>query len=509
MPNALAERALCYLQMNTPETDKKAWADCETIVEKLADSKVYPNALLMMGNMESQDPDKLDSANETYIKAVEAARKCEDKRTLSEAVYNLVANYVSTGKAEDKAKAQEYYDLFWKECDSEKNPFAIQTAVSGMTLHKDGGDGYEPARQKLAEIIVRESKANANSSKVEQAVGSYTKMYIDAAKNQGKELSLDEIKAHFYNFPGVSADDVSCRTMLRTAVIGVYQDKLRELKPEQAEEKAVLEGTINVFFKELMKDFKPEDLTTYTLNKLGSHIAETDQPLNALPYFDEILKRNNGYKKEATFGRAIALGRSKDNAKIEEAVKIMSAALAEERGQQNPDRKSMEEAQAYLVRFEMDKQDYAQVEAQAKTYLEDKSYKKFQPEMMFDLGVALDKQNKLDEALGAYMNLVNTYKGLINWSAPGVLGVMDVMWRRNKPKPDVDKPSDRYNAWTYANNYLKLTEPNLQRMTVPERNKWRQVQELAKKYGADPAVAEEQRNTAERQRLIRESQGKK
>ena len=75
--------------------------------------------------------------------------------------------------------------------------------------------------------------------------------------------------------------------------------------------------------------------------KLGMHLAGTSQPEESIAYFDEILDpsepdpvrkkaRINGmskYRKNAVFGKAVALGRSKDNAKVDEkAVKAAGAA---------------------------------------------------------------------------------------------------------------------------------------------------------------------------------------
>lgn len=508
--NMLYDRAFNNLQLQTKENDALALKDCKTIIDNLPESKVYPLALLLMGNIYSSEPSKMDEANEFYVKSYEAAKKIGNKRCMSEAVYNLVANYAGDGSHHNEELAKKYYDIFWADCDAEKNPFALQTAVAGMGLYKDGKkpEAFEAARKKLADIIVREGQLDSKNLKVEQAVGSYTKFYLDAHKAMGKELTLDQVKEHFYNFPGVSKDDISLKTILRTAVIGVYQDELAQLKPEESEKKAILEGIISAFFKELKNDYKPSDLTPYILLKLGTYIGQTDQPLEALAYYDEILKRNKGYKKEANFGKAIAMGRSSDKGKIDEAVKLMNDELVAERAKPQPDRKSMEEAQMYMVRFQLGKEDYPKAAEEAERYLADKSYNKFKPEVMFNLGIANVKQGKMDQAIAAFLNLVNNYKGMIKWSAPAQEELMKAFWQRNNPRVGYEKQSDRYIAWQNGTNYISVTKPNFMKMSVDERNKWRKVEDLVKKYGADPSVMEEHRDYEARKAAIKASQGK-
>lgn len=508
LPSVYYERAYVYLQRNQEGDELKALDDAKHITENFPGTSVYPMAFVLMGNVYTANPDTIDKATEVYLKGYEEGKAAKMKNVISEALYNLAANAQASSKPEDKAKVGEYAELFWKEADSKGNPFALMLAVTNLSANKDGGAGFEPALQKLREIIVREGDKDVVDVRVEQAVGSYTKLYLDTMEALGKPLTLDQVRNHFYKFPGVKDENVSLRTVLRTAVIGVYQDQLKALKPDQSELKAQLEGNVNVFFRELVSDFKPADLTPYTLLKLGSHLAQTGQPLVALPYFDEILKRKKGFEKEATYGKAIALGRSKDPGRIDEAIKMMNGALEDERKKKNPDTKSMEEAQYYLVLFQMDKGDFNQVIEQAQVYLDNKAYRKNSIEMRYNQGLAYNKIGKLDEALGAFMGIVNSNKGQIRWSAPALEQAMIVLWNRNKPQEGT-KISDRYLAVKQGENYLKLTKPNFTRMSLPERDAWRKVEDLTKRYNADAGVMAEIKAAEERAAAIRASQGRK
>ena len=67
------------------------------------------------------------------------------------------------------------------------------------------------------------------------------------------------------------------------------------------------------------------------------------------------------YRKNAVFGKAVALGRSKDNAKVDTAIKMMRDELSKEESSSNPDRKAMEDAQYNLVKFTFARQDWLTV----------------------------------------------------------------------------------------------------------------------------------------------------
>ena len=124
------------------------------------------------------------------------------------------------------------------------------------------------------------------------------------------------------------------------------------------------------------------------------------------------------YRKNAVFGKAVALGRSKDNAKVDTAIKMMRDELSKEESSSNPDRKAMEDAQYNLVKFTSARQDWPAVIAAADKYRENKTYKKNLPEVLYLQGEAYLKQNELDKALINFMNITGTYKGLVKWSAP-------------------------------------------------------------------------------------------
>ena len=278
---------------------------------------------------------------------------------------------------------------------------------------------------------------------------------------------------------------------------------------------------------ELKRDFKPSDLPPYTLVKLGMHLANTSQPEESIAYFDEILDpsepnpvrkqaRINGmskYRKNAVFGKAVALGRSKDNAKVDTAIKMMRDELSKEESSSNPDRKAMEDAQYNLVKFTAARQDWPAVIAAAEKYRADKSYKKNLPEVLFLQGQAYLKQNEPDKALVCFMNITGAdYKGLVKWSAPAMLAQMDTLWNRNKMSQGTGKqPSDRYVAWRTGSQYVQLldTPANRKRMTAEDSDLLNQVKDKVSRFGSDPAVSQERSDIAAYEAAIRSARGQK
>lgn len=521
LPFAYYERAFSYAQRNNEGDDENCIQDCKYIIDNFKTVKVYPNALVMLGNIYStsdgEDADaRLKEANELYLMALETAKEQKNLNVASEAIYNLVTNYAMDGTPEGKAEAQKYYDLFWKEVDDpeKSNDFALRIGVEGMRLNKEGGPAFDAAVTKLQQIIVREGRRDALNPAVEQAIGAYSTEYFDTMQAMGKPLTQDQAKEHFYNFPGLTNEDMGLRTLLRTALIDVYQAMISNAKPEDTNLKAELEGAVNVFFQELERDFKPADLSTYTLLKLGTHLSRSSQSLRSIPYFDEILKRNKESVRDARFNKAIALGLSKEAARIDEGIELMSRELDNERNQPAPDYAAMEEAQYYLTQFYFDKQDYDKTLEQADKYLEVRSNTKNKVNVLLLQAEAYEKKNDLDRALVAYLNIAGLYTPRVSVSAPATVKVMELYWQRNRPKPnatqeDLLKSSDRHLAWKEGASYVRKMKPNESKMTIPDRNKFRAVEELTKKYGNDPAIMAEDKAIEDRKAAIKQARGQK
>ena len=430
-------------------------------------------------------------------------------------------------------EVKKWYDEYWKVADMPGSRYSLQLAAAAMDFFKDDKEMFDPSAVKMQEVIVREGKKDDPKMTVllEEAVNSYTKNYMAGYKALGRELDANALRNHFYRFPGVdNSTDKTLSAMLRMAVIAQTQEAFEKAPAETDEQraaKAAQEGLVKQLFVELKRDFKPSDLPPYTLVKLGMHLANTSQPEESIAYFDEILDpsepnpvrkqaRINGmskYRKNAVFGKAVALGRSKDNAKVDTAIKMMRDELSKEESSSNPDRKAMEDAQYNLVKFTAARQDWPAVIAPAEKYRADKSYKKNLPEVLFLQGQAYLKQNEPDKALVCFMNITGAdYKGLVKWSAPAMLAQMDTLWNRNKMSQGTGKqPYDRYVAWRTGSQYVQLldTPANRKRMTAEDSDLLNQVKDKVSRFGSDPAVSQERSDIAAYEAAIRSARGQK
>ncbi len=363
----------------------------------------------------------------------------------------------------------------------------------------------------MRKLIVREGRRDSRDPLVEQAIGSYSNQYFETMKAKGTPLTPDQAKDHYYNFPGVTLNDLGLRILLRTGLIGIYQDMIREAKPDEAQLKADLNGAISVFFQELDRDFKPADIPTYTLLKLGTHLANSSKPLASVPYFDEIINRGKERVDDAKYQKAIALGLSKEGASIDQGIVMMEQELKNASEKTPPDKEKLEEGKYYLAKFKFEKGDYDAALATCKEYLDDKSNSKNKLQVLFIQAEAFEKKGDVNEALIVYMNIADSYKGRILWSAPATVKVMNLLWDRNKAKPagELLKSSDRHLAWRTGVEYMKITGGAYDtKMTVPERRAFDEVKELTKKYGANTAVAQEDKEIEARKQAIKAAQGK-
>ena len=359
MAAVLYDRAFNYLNRKNSGDEELAAKDAKEIVDNFKDHRLFPYANNLLANLYAGSKEHEQEAEGYFLAALESAKKLGDKRPAAEAVYNLFINAtkkplpvepkeaVETARTARRDEVKKWYDEYWKDSDQPGSRYSLQLAAAAMDFFKDDKEMFDPASVKMQEIIVREGKKDDPKMTVllEEAVNSYTKTYMAGNQALGRNLDANAMRNHFYRFPGVDNDkDKTLSAMLRMAVIAQTQERYEKAPvetDEQRAEKAALEGLVKQLFVELKRDFKPSDLPPYTLVKLGMHLAGTSQPEESISYFDEILDpsepdpvrkkaRINGmskYRKNAVFGKAVALGRSKDNAKVDEkAVKAAGAA---------------------------------------------------------------------------------------------------------------------------------------------------------------------------------------
>lgn len=540
MPSVLLSRAYNYVQRDAKGDEELAIADAQAVVDNYKEHRLYPYANNLLGSIYGKIKGKEAETKQYYMQALESAKALKDKKPAAEAAISLLVDAKNASLPADESKQAEakkarydevkkWYDTYWAECDEPGSRTSLECAAVAFDFFKDDAAMFDVAKKKMEEVIVREGKKDdpRMTTTLEEAVNTYTKCYLDGHKALGRKLTDDEKRRHFYRFPGVDPDkDKSLVAMLRMSIISRSQeeyDKAPVGTEQERAEKAIMKGLVDTLFAEVKRDFKPSELPPYTLVKLGMHLANTSRPEEGIPYFDEILEPSetdpvrrqarlnalSKYRKNAIFGKAVALGNSKDNAKIDKAIEMMRAEISTGK----PDAKTLEDATYNLVRFTVARGNWKDAIEAANLYRSDKRRVKDLKEVLYLQAKAYRENGEVDKALVNYMNLTGTNNmGTVKWSGPAMLDYMDTLWERNKPSAGRGKqPSDRYIAWKAGNQYVSLldTDHNRKRMTAQDSDLLNQVKDKTAKFGADGAVAQERADIAAWEAAIRASKGQK
>jgi hypothetical protein len=316
---------------------------------------------------------------------------------------------------------------------------------------------------------------------LEEAINSYTEAYLE-------KHTPDELKDHYYNFPGVGTQDRAARALLRIAVIGVFEKVAADGETE-AEQRAA-RAMIQVLFQNLKTDFDLKDLSNYILVKLGDYLrANTSVPREALPYYDEALSRQDqSYRFAALMGRADVYGSSTQEADQNRAIEDFQRIFSD-----SQEKSEREFALYRIVQIHMAKGEWDKAAERANQYLdreEGKSlgFNRYSPEVGFMLARSFEERGRVDDAISMYVKVWSAHMGYIKVSAPAIKAWMQLAHKRNKTSTEPGVPSDRQGAYEGGYRYLELTGRVKDRFTPEDLALWEEVQALVRQYVADPNV---------------------
>ncbi len=478
IPLALYDRANCHY---AEEENEPALEKTDRIIKEFADSPVTDQAYNLRGNV-LQGLKRPDEAEASYLKAIEIGEIRANDGVVGEALYYLTALLGEHKKGEDFGPrlkdAVPHADKYWKEY-SEGSPYRSQVAVAQMYAMESVGRGEE-ALERLQEVISDMAK-QTESVGLEQAINSYTEFYLE-------KHTPDELKEHYYNFPGIRTTDKAARAILRIAIIGVFEAVAKD--KENPDKQRAAEAMIIVLFQNLKADFELKELSNYILVKLGDYLrTNTSAPREALPYYDEALSRpDQSYLFQALGGRADVYGQSPQAADLDKGIVDFERIFND--SQEKPER---EFALYRIIQILMKKGDYAKAAERANQYLdreEGKSlgFTKYSPEVGLMLAETFDKRNMVDDAIAMYVKVFSAHMGYIKISAPAIYRWMELSYKRNKGSTGPGVTSDRQGAYQRGYQYLELTGRFKDKMTADEVKLWERVQKLTDQYEADPNV---------------------
>lgn len=478
IPLALYDRANAHYaeEENEPALEKTA-----RIIKEFADSPVTDQAYNLRGNV-LQGLDKRDEAEAAYLKAIEIGETRANVGLVGEALFYLTAMLGEHKKGEDYGPrmkdAVPHADKYWKDY-SVGSPYRPQVAVAQMYAMESAGRGDE-ALARLQEVISDMAK-QTEAVGLEQAINSYTEFYLE-------KHTPDELKEHYYNFPGIRTTDKAARAILRIAIIGVFETVAKD--KENPDKQRAAEAMITVLFQNLKSDFELKELSNYILVKLGDYLrTNTSAPREAIPYYDEALSRQDqSYMFQALGGRADVYGQSPQAADLDKGIVDFERIFAD--SQEKPER---EFALYRITQILMKKGDYAKAAERANQYLEREEGKslgftKYSPEVGLLLAETFDKRNLTDDAIAMYVKVWSSHQGHMMISTRAIYRWMELSYKRNKASTGPNVSSDRQGAYQRSYQYLELTGRFKDKMSPEEVKLWERVQKLNDQYETDPNV---------------------
>ncbi|MGJ8632734.1 MAG: tetratricopeptide repeat protein [Luteolibacter sp.] len=478
IPLALYDRANTHY---SEEESESALGKVDRIIAEFPDAAVVDQAYNLKGNVLQGNEDR-EEAEAAYLKALEIAEDRSNAGTAGEALTYLVGLLGEEIEGDDSRMkdAVKYADRYWEEF-SQGSPFRSSVAVSGLPAYEAVGRGDE-GLQRLQKVISDMAKMTVAPG-LEEAINSYTEAYL-------KNHTPEQLKDHYYSFPGVGINDKAARAILRIAIIGVFQDVAKN--DEKKQKKRAANAMTQVLFQELKTDFELKDLSNYILVKLGDYLRlNTSAPREALPFYDEALSRDDqSYRFGALSGRADVYGNSDSKADLDKALQDFEVIFKD-----SEDKGEREFALYRIIEILMKKGDYGKAAERANQYLNrDKGqslgFNKYSAEVGLILADSFKDRKKIDDAIAMYVKVWSTHMGNIKISAPAVKSWMELSYQRNRNSADDSVVSDRQGAYNGGWRYINLTSRFKDKFqNIPaEFNVWKEVEALVNKYEADANV---------------------
>lgn len=472
MPFALYDRADCHYNLEQPEA---ALDVISRIVREYPNVVIIDQAYLLRGNIE-ESLKNYERAEQAYKTAYESSVKLDHAGLASDALFSLVM-MLSTPELKRMKDALPFVDEFWKN-HAEGSPYRARMAMGQFPALAEAGRAEE-GLERLREIIAETANSD-DTSELELLISVYADAYLT-------QHTAEELKTHFYNFPGIRASDTAARALLRVYVIRVYEALLKKAKEEA--DRVPIQATIKALFQELKTDFALKDLTANTLVKVGDYLRRnTATPREALPYYDEVLGRDD--KKErfpALLGRADIYGNSEAIADIDKGLADFETVYNE-----SEDKVEDEFALYRMIQLLFAKKEYAKAAEKAQFYLDPKkagiARPKYSPEVGMVLARSFDERKMVNDAIAMYGKIYGSNPGRIQISAPAVTRWMELLWARNQKSDNPAVPNDRQGAYEGGAKFVQNTSRFKDKMSEEDLKLWQEVEKLVQTYEANPDI---------------------
>ncbi len=409
--DVLVDRAVTHYSLSQYDETLKV---VQVLRVEHAGSENIDRALNLAGDVHYSRED-YPKAEEAYLKALEAAERRQHDDPHAHATAQLITVCSAQEKWEDVVK---WYDTFFSRHSGNRRE--AQVAVGGMDGLKQTGR-IEDGLVNLEKVIVRtaNSEAAAESDDLERTMGSYATYYGDEKGAAELEERLLEFPDHGMPLPPL------LRAWLMMSRIDVYED------PANKEAFAAVDAKTKVAYSELA-EFDKSILPPYILVKVGRQLRGKGDPLQAVPWFEEVQGRGPGeYTGVADLGMAQIMAASGDSAKEEEALGMFDKVVAT-----YPGEKYEEEAMVDKAHLLFKREDWNNAALTYQKIFENKRWKKDRELVVFNMGLAFERAGDAEMALNAYTAFfAPPYESKVDYSAEARVRAAELQYGRgNKEK---------------------------------------------------------------------------
>lgn len=355
------------------------------------------------------------AARDSYLAAVEAGKSAETKNaeradfhkeTVSEGLWKSAEIYYDDGEIE-KGLAQ--YDAFFP--DYAGTYWEPQMSIFSLQHLEENGRGDEGLEQVEKVILFLGSKPSEQQdiSLLRKAIGSYAEASV---RIRGIEKTL----ATLNNFPGIDPANQALQTWLKIQQVIVLQESRKKMDKESPEY-AKVESQIGAVFEDLRK-FDIRKLSEFALQQVGLYFANSDNPFLGVPYFEELLARQNPeadqFKAPAEMELARIEMRAADPSKVQAARERLRRIIDKYK-----DNNLIPEAHLALAKLFIKNKEWKDAYEQLDTINKEKwMFKKERQkraEAGFLLGTVLDEMDDPAGANKSYIAVIGAYPSYYDW----------------------------------------------------------------------------------------------
>jgi len=406
--DVLVDRAITHYSLSEYDPTLKV---VQILRTEHAASPNLDRALNLAGDVHFSREDN-EKAEEAYLKAREASTRHGNEDPNAHAVAQLV-NVANLQEKYDDVLA--YYEEFFSK--HEGNLRESGVAV-GSVPALQSKDRMSEAYTTLEKVIARaaNSESAAESDALERALTSYCEFY-------GQEKGGAALDKQLLNFPthGMPKPPL-LKAWLLMSQIDTYEDEAYKGQIEKVDAKK------KVAYQELAA-FDKSILPPYILVKVGRQLRTLGAPLQATPWFEEVLARGESeHSGLADLGIAQIYASTGDAAKETEAIAKFKEVMTKYPGESYE-----EEAALGLADLQYQKGQWQNAAASYQVVFANKKWSRDRARVAYNMGDAYEKSGDRKMALASYMNFFGPpYQSVLKYSAPARVKAATLQWDAGK-----------------------------------------------------------------------------